>query len=103
MLLICSSIPAAYAEETGGNQEAAQSENLVWQSITFGQSTDLNFTANVLPEKIGTNNAAPGKPGTIKYGRFYNFNPGKMVVENNTAFNNKRFNYVFLPWIGGNT
>jgi hypothetical protein len=24
-----------------------------------------------------------------------NFNPGKMIVENNTSFDNKRFNYVF--------
>ncbi|MEH7336225.1 right-handed parallel beta-helix repeat-containing protein [Neobacillus drentensis] len=65
-LFICSSIPAAYAEETGGKEGTAQSENLVWQSVTFGQSTDLNFAANVLPEKIGTNFAAPEKPGTIE-------------------------------------
>ncbi|WP_051633609.1 right-handed parallel beta-helix repeat-containing protein [Bacillus sp. UNC41MFS5] len=66
LLFLCSSIPAANAEETGGNQEPAQNENLVWQSVTFGQSTDLNFAANVLPEKIGTNYAAPEKPGTIE-------------------------------------
>ncbi|PKE28594.1 pectate lyase [Rahnella sp. AA] len=29
--------------------------NLVWHSITFGQSTDVNFSTNVLPEKIGMN------------------------------------------------
>lgn len=28
---------------------------LVWHSITFGQSTDVNFATNVLPEKIGMN------------------------------------------------
>ncbi|MGY5959191.1 right-handed parallel beta-helix repeat-containing protein [Kosakonia sp. BK9b] len=28
----------------------------VWKAIAFGQSTDLNFSSNVLPEKIGTNN-----------------------------------------------
>ncbi|KQN63864.1 pectate lyase [Serratia sp. Leaf51] len=28
---------------------------LVWHSITFGQSTDINFATNVLPEKIGMN------------------------------------------------
>jgi pectate disaccharide-lyase len=66
LLFVCSSIPAAYAEETGGNQEAAQTEGVVWQSVTFGQSTDVNFAANVLPEKIGTNYAAPEKPGTIE-------------------------------------
>jgi len=29
--------------------------NLVWHSITFGQSTDVNFSTNVLPQKIGMN------------------------------------------------
>lgn len=29
--------------------------NLVWHSITFGQSTDVNFATNVLPQKIGMN------------------------------------------------
>ncbi|WP_088042564.1 right-handed parallel beta-helix repeat-containing protein [Bacillus sp. EAC] len=66
LLFLCSSIPATFAEEKGGNEEAVQSENLVWQSVTFGQSTDLNFAANVLPEKIGTNYASPEKPGTIE-------------------------------------
>lgn len=28
---------------------------LTWQSITFGQSTDLNFGSTILPEKVGTN------------------------------------------------
>lgn len=28
---------------------------LVWHSITFGQSTDVNFATNVLPQKIGMN------------------------------------------------
>jgi hypothetical protein len=28
---------------------------LIWQAITFGQSTDLNFGSGVLPEKVGTN------------------------------------------------
>lgn len=27
----------------------------VWKAIAFGQSTDLNFSSNVLPEKIGVN------------------------------------------------
>ncbi|MBU8919384.1 Ig-like domain-containing protein [Bacillus sp. FJAT-29953] len=66
LLMVCSSIPAAFAEETGTEQQASNKENLVWQSVTFGQSTDLNFAANVLPEKIGTNYAAPEKPGTIE-------------------------------------
>lgn len=37
---------------------------LVWQAIAFGQSTDANFATNVLPEKVGTNQVtmANGKP-----------------------------------------
>lgn len=27
----------------------------IWKAITFGQSTDVNFSSNVLPEKIGVN------------------------------------------------
>ncbi|MGW0983423.1 right-handed parallel beta-helix repeat-containing protein [Streptomyces xiamenensis] len=44
----------------------------VWEAVTFGQSTDLNFATNVLPEKIGTNYAEPEHPGTID---------GKIVME----------------------
>ncbi|MGF6237635.1 hypothetical protein ABIE02_003806 [Leclercia sp. 1548] len=28
----------------------------IWKAIAFGQSTDVNFSSNVLPEKIGVNN-----------------------------------------------
>lgn len=42
-----------------GNHAVAASlpaaNQLVWQSIAFGQSTDVNFATNVLPEKIGIN------------------------------------------------
>lgn len=31
------------------------SDTLIWKAITFGQSTDVNFNTNVLPEKIGMN------------------------------------------------
>ena len=31
------------------------SSTLVWQAITFGQSTDLNFNSTILPEKVGVN------------------------------------------------
>ncbi|QXO15527.1 right-handed parallel beta-helix repeat-containing protein [Vibrio ostreae] len=41
----------------------------VWQAITFGQSTDLNFGSTILPEKVGMNQVvAKGKlvqPGPI--------------------------------------
>ena len=30
-------------------------EQHVWRGIAFGQSTDVNFSSNVLPEKIGVN------------------------------------------------
>ncbi|MFS2225136.1 right-handed parallel beta-helix repeat-containing protein [Pantoea sp. B65] len=30
-------------------------DTLVWHAITFGQSTDVNFATNVLPEKVGLN------------------------------------------------
>ncbi|WP_052352748.1 right-handed parallel beta-helix repeat-containing protein [Neobacillus dielmonensis] len=49
-----------------------QETKLVWQSITFGQSTDLNYAGKALPEKIGVNYAAPEYPGTIE---------GKIILE----------------------
>lgn len=38
---------------------------LVWHSITFGQSTDINFATNVLPEKIGMNETRLANGKTI--------------------------------------
>lgn len=63
LLLVCSSAPAAFAADT---ETGKSTENLQWQSVTFGQSTDLNFSSNVLPEKVGTNYADPEVPGTIE-------------------------------------
>lgn len=41
----------------------------VWQAVTFGQSTDLNFGSTILPEKVGLNHVvANGKavqPGAV--------------------------------------
>lgn len=34
---------------------ATDASELAWQSITFGQSADLNFGSTILPEKVGTN------------------------------------------------
>lgn len=42
-LMMCSSFAVSAAEQH------------VWKAIAFGQSTDLNFSSNVLPEKIGIN------------------------------------------------
>lgn len=33
----------------------AAEQQQVWKAIAFGQSTDVNFSSNVLPEKIGVN------------------------------------------------
>ncbi|WP_449550035.1 right-handed parallel beta-helix repeat-containing protein [Lelliottia amnigena] len=33
----------------------AAEQHHVWKAIAFGQSTDVNFSSNVLPEKIGVN------------------------------------------------
>ncbi|WP_462413055.1 right-handed parallel beta-helix repeat-containing protein [Neobacillus sp. Marseille-QA0830] len=57
------------------NQETrmeSQETELVWQSITFGQSTDLNYAGKALPEKIGVNYTEPEYPGSIA---------GKIVLE----------------------
>jgi hypothetical protein len=46
-----------------------QPDHLIWQAITFGQSTDLNFGSTILPEKVGTNevtvNSQPVQPGHV--------------------------------------
>lgn len=36
------------------NKALNEAPSLTWNSITFGQSTDLNFKSTILPEKIGT-------------------------------------------------
>lgn len=30
-------------------------DGAVWKAVTFGQSTDMNFSSNVLPDKVGVN------------------------------------------------
>ena len=55
-----------------GAQAMAASEpdssDLIWHSITFGQSTDVNFSTNVLPNKIGMNETRlkDGQPVQVK-------------------------------------
>ncbi|WP_447527973.1 right-handed parallel beta-helix repeat-containing protein [Vreelandella sp. TE19] len=45
--------------------QADDTSELIWQSITFGQSTDLNFGSTILPEKAGTNEVThDGEPVT---------------------------------------
>ncbi|MGE5606039.1 MAG: right-handed parallel beta-helix repeat-containing protein [Bacteroidota bacterium] len=51
---------------------AANDPELKWQSVAFGQSTDLNFSSTITPAKVGVNGAIPEVPGTIE---------GKIIVE----------------------
>ncbi|MDR7941987.1 right-handed parallel beta-helix repeat-containing protein [Enterobacter soli] len=48
-LMMCSTFTAS----------AAEPEH-VWKAIAFGQSTDMNFSSNVLPDKIGVNDVTFG-------------------------------------------
>jgi pectate disaccharide-lyase len=36
------------------NSASNEAADYIWEGITFGQSTDLNFQSTILPEKIGT-------------------------------------------------
>ncbi|OLS40932.1 right-handed parallel beta-helix repeat-containing protein [Bacillus sp. MRMR6] len=65
LLMVSASAPMAFTAETAESKEITDATSLTWQGNTFGQSTDLNFSANVLPEKVGTNYAVPENPGTI--------------------------------------
>ncbi|PJG83598.1 right-handed parallel beta-helix repeat-containing protein [Caviibacterium pharyngocola] len=40
---------------TSGFASVVDPSTLVWKSLTFGQSTDLNFGSTILPEKVGLN------------------------------------------------
>nr|WP_279116956.1 right-handed parallel beta-helix repeat-containing protein [Enterobacter soli] len=48
-LMMCSTFTASAAEPQH-----------VWKAIAFGQSTDMNFSSNVLPDKIGVNDVTLG-------------------------------------------
>lgn len=88
--------PAKAAENTQG-YDASQYK---WESITFGQSTDLNFSSNVLPEKVGTNYADPEEPGTINGEIVLESRGGKLAPGHdgltfyNTRLNPKTHNFV---------
>lgn len=58
---------------------ASARENLTWRTSTFGQSTDLNFASNVLPDKVGVNLARPSVPGTIEGEIFMESRGGKLA------------------------
>ena len=58
---------------------SAETEDLTWNEIAFGQSVDLNFSANVLPEKVGVNHADPDVPGTVEGDIFMESRGGKIA------------------------
>lgn len=50
-------IPLALTLCSAAFSFSAQAESVQqWKAIAFGQSTDVNFSSNVLPEKVGVNN-----------------------------------------------
>ncbi|WP_228447273.1 right-handed parallel beta-helix repeat-containing protein [Streptomyces paludis] len=65
LLTSASTAVAAGPAAAGEAVAPAAADAPAWEAITFGQSTDLNFASNVLPEKVGFNYAAPEHPGTI--------------------------------------
>ncbi|BBC35714.1 hypothetical protein SGFS_070080 [Streptomyces graminofaciens] len=85
--------PSAVAENTAAS-------DLTWSAITFGQSTDLNFASNVLPEKVGTNYARPDHPGTLDGRIVLESRGGKLAPGHDgitfyqTALNPKTDNFV---------
>lgn len=71
--------PPADLAATVGVEALADTADLEWQSITFGQSTDLSFSSNVLPEKVGVNHVVPEVPGTIEGEIFIESRGGKLA------------------------
>lgn len=49
-------IPLALILSSAAFTLSAAPQLPAWHAITFGQSTDVNFSSNVLPEKVGVNN-----------------------------------------------
>lgn len=58
---------ASISHCTSAGQLPAANE-LVWQTIAFGQSTDVNFATNVLPNKVGTNQATLANGEVVQAG-----------------------------------
>lgn len=53
---MASRIPLALTFCSAAFTLSAGAQQPVWHAIAFGQSTDVNFSSNVLPEKVGVNN-----------------------------------------------
>lgn len=71
-IMLAAALLMNYSPLNAAAAGSMDSSNLKWQSTAFGQSTDLNFSSGVLPEKVGVNGAIPEFPGTIN---------GKIVIE----------------------
>ncbi|MDX3458488.1 right-handed parallel beta-helix repeat-containing protein [Streptomyces sp. ME02-8801-2C] len=98
-------VPSALADDAtalGADGAAAHSvaTDLTWSPITFGQSTDLNFASNVLPEKVGTNYAKSDHPGTLEGRTVLESRGGKLAPGHDgitfyqTVLNPKTDNFV---------
>lgn len=72
---------AAPEQEGAAEPQAPEhsSASLEWRETTFGQSTDLNFSSNVLPDKVGVNLARPETPGSIDGDVFMESRGGKLA------------------------
>lgn len=57
-------LSAAIAAAAAGTAQAAIGPEHPFAALAFGQSTDLNFATNVLPEKVGVNNVY-AEDGTV--------------------------------------
>lgn len=53
---MASKIPLALTICSAAFTLPALAQSQTWHAIAFGQSTDVNFSSNVLPEKVGVNN-----------------------------------------------
>lgn len=68
-IVLIMTLAVNYSPKTAG---ASNDTMLKWESVAFGQSTDLNFSSTITPAKVGVNGAIPEVPGTID---------GKIIIE----------------------
>ncbi|MGF1735678.1 right-handed parallel beta-helix repeat-containing protein [Photobacterium satsumensis] len=70
LTFVCCSVLAMVGCNSSNDGKTGEPQEPIWQAITFGQSTDLNFSSNVLPDKIGLNevtvNGKPVEPGPLE-------------------------------------
>ncbi|MDG5789342.1 right-handed parallel beta-helix repeat-containing protein [Evansella sp. AB-P1] len=99
ILLCISSNPFISLAQSESSSLPDPSE-LEWNQVAFGQSVDLNFSANVLPEKVGVNHAIPEYPGTIDGEIFMESRGGKIAPGHDgltfyyTTLDANKYNFV---------